>query len=89
MNTSLWSRIAIAITQTTGDTFTTRRENPVGGGCINAAHVLENDAGLRYFVKLNAAARLDMFAAEAQGLEEISAPRHQSTGAGVLRHSGR
>lgn len=70
MNTTLWSRIAADITQTTGEVFTARREQSVGGGCINAAHVLEDD-DRRYFVKLNGAARLDMFAAEAQGLEEI------------------
>jgi fructosamine-3-kinase len=70
MNITLWSRIAADITQATGEVFTARREQSVGGGCVNAAHVLEDD-GRRYFVKLNAAARLDMFAAEAQGLEEI------------------
>jgi len=70
MNTTLWARIAADITQTTGEVFTARREQSVGGGCINAAHVLEDD-DRRYFVKLNDAARLDMFAAEAQGLEEI------------------
>ncbi len=71
MNTPLWSRIAADITQTTGEVFTARREYAVGGGCINTAHILEDD-GRRYFVKLNAAARLDMFMAEAQGLEEIT-----------------
>ncbi len=70
MNTALWSRIAADITQTTGETFSVRRDNAVGGGCINATHVIEDD-GRRFFVKLNAATLLDMFAAEAQGLEEI------------------
>jgi protein-ribulosamine 3-kinase len=70
MNPTHWSCIAADITRATGKTFTVRRDNSVGGGCINAAHVLEDD-GQRYFVKLNSATRLDMFAAEAQGLEEI------------------
>ncbi len=70
MHTILRSRIATAITQATGAPFNARREQSVGGGCINTAHVLE-DGDRRYFVKLNTAARLDMFAAEAQGLEEI------------------
>lgn len=71
MNTTLWSRIAADISQVTGAVFTARHQQPVGGGCINAAHVLE-DGSRRYFVKLNAAARLDMFSAEAQGLQEIN-----------------
>ena len=70
MNNALWSCIAADITQSTGEVFTARHANAVGGGCINATYVLD-DEGRRYFVKLNAAARRAMFAAEAQGLEEI------------------
>lgn len=70
MNSTLWSHIAADITQTTGTAFTARREHAVGGGCINAAHVLEDD-GRRYFVKLNAATQIAMFTAETQGLAEI------------------
>jgi len=46
----------------------------VGGGCINAAIVLEGN-GQRYFVKLNDAVRLAMFDAEAAGLKEIAGAR--------------
>jgi fructosamine-3-kinase len=44
----------------------------VGGGCINEAVCLEGD-GRRYFVKLNTADRLDMFEAEAAGLDVLHA----------------
>lgn len=70
MNQRLWSKIAVNISASTGTVFTARREQSVGGGCINTAHVLEDD-GRRYFVKLNVAARLAMFTAEALGLAEI------------------
>lgn len=70
MNTLLWSGIAADIGRATGVAFTVRRERSVGGGCINAAHIIE-DHDRRYFVKLNTAAQLAMFEAEAQGLEEI------------------
>ncbi len=67
---SLWNQIATRITDATGTTFRLSGTHSVGGGCINATEVLEGD-GRRYFVKLNDAARLDMFEAEAAGLQEI------------------
>ncbi|HLF38682.1 MAG TPA: fructosamine kinase family protein, partial [Burkholderiales bacterium] len=42
-----------------------------GGGCINESHVIRGQ-GRAFFVKLNAPARADMFAAEAEGLAEIA-----------------
>ena len=66
----LWTQIATRITDATGTTFRLSGTHSVGGGCINATEVLEGD-GRRYFVKLNDAARLDMFEAEAAGLQEI------------------
>jgi fructosamine-3-kinase len=65
--------IADHITAATGRPFAVEREHSVGGGCINSAVVLEGD-GRRYFVKLNDASRVDMFEAEAAGLEELAAP---------------
>jgi len=60
--------------------------SPVGGGCINDAHVVTTDQG-RYFVKYNHARRYPgMFEAEARGLEvlknaaELSVPGVIGTG---------
>ncbi|TVR42404.1 MAG: hypothetical protein EA394_03555 [Bacteroidia bacterium] len=46
--------------------------SPVGGGCINDAHLVETDAGV-FFVKYNDTNRYPgMFAAEAAGLEMLA-----------------
>lgn len=66
----LQETIARAITKSTGKTFRPETRRSLAGGCINSTEVLQGD-GQRYFVKLNAAARLDMFEAEADGLDEI------------------
>jgi len=66
----LWTQIATRISDATGTPFRLRGTHSVGGGCINATEVLEGD-DRRYFVKLNDAAQLDMFEAEAAGLQEI------------------
>lgn len=43
----------------------------IGGGCINTAYkIIANDQA--FFVKLNQPERVDMFAAEAQGLSEMA-----------------
>jgi fructosamine-3-kinase len=68
--TAAWAE---AITRATGAPFAPRHHQAAGGGCINAAHVLAGADGRRYFVKQNAADRLDMFEAEAAGLAEILA----------------
>lgn len=68
---SLVSAIAASISSATGEPFRCLNERALGGGCINQAQVLEG-AGRRYFVKLNRAARRDMFEAEAAGLQEIA-----------------
>jgi protein-ribulosamine 3-kinase len=62
--------VAAAVCKATGRAFSIEESRSLGGGCINAAHVIEGD-GQRYFVKTNDAARVAMFAAEAAGLEEI------------------
>ncbi|MGB5606002.1 MAG: fructosamine kinase family protein [Gammaproteobacteria bacterium] len=67
---SLWETIATDIHAATGKQAAPGRQDPVGGGCINRAVRLHyGDAS--YFVKLNSAGQLDMFAAEAQGLQEL------------------
>jgi fructosamine-3-kinase len=73
----LWSVIAQHIAATTDRSFRAGAPCPVGGGCINTAYVLAGQ-GQRFFVKLNRAARIAMFEAEAAGLQELRA-------AGALR----
>lgn len=81
----LWESIADHIRAAEGNDFTPRERQAVGGGCINQAYTLGDD-GRRYFVKLNDAARLAMFEAEAAGLAELRAaeairvPRPVATG---------
>ncbi|MCE5180702.1 MAG: fructosamine kinase family protein [Betaproteobacteria bacterium] len=70
----MWQRISKEISATTGETFHARTGRPVGGGCINAAYLVE-DGARRFLVKINQASNLAMFEAEAEGLNEISATR--------------
>lgn len=75
MNRSnIWTRLANHVTQVIGQTFEAKERRPVGGGCISQAFVVSDDQRT-YFVKLNDAAKLAMFEAEAGGLNEI----HQTT----------
>ncbi len=67
-----WNLIAAHIASANGVPFAHARQRSVAGGSINAAHVLEG-GGAAYFVKLNDARLLDMFEAEAAGLEEMRA----------------
>ena len=66
----IWKTVAQRISAATGAVFEARSQEAVGGGCINRATVLR-DGDRRYFVKLNDAARRDMFEAEAEGLKDI------------------
>ena len=66
-----WAEIAQQIGQATGQPFRIRRHDGAGGGCINEAYVLHGADGRRYFIKLNDARKAGMFAAEAEGLQEI------------------
>ncbi|MFA7632159.1 MAG: fructosamine kinase family protein [Thiohalomonadaceae bacterium] len=74
MMPKLWQTIAADISAAQGTRFVPRHQYSVSGGCINAAHVLD-DGKQRWFVKLNDAARLDMFVAEAAGLRELAAAK--------------
>lgn len=67
----LWADIAASITSATGRVLEIKRRTVVGGGCINTAYRIDGGAN-SYFGKLNTADKLDMFAAEADGLEEIA-----------------
>ena len=66
----MWKTIAAHISQVTGEPFNGTDSRSVGGGCINRASTL-SDGKRTYFVKLNQAAQIEMFAAEALGLQQI------------------
>jgi protein-ribulosamine 3-kinase len=71
MNT-FWMALAQRIGATTGQPFAIRQRQPVGGGCIHQAWRV-GDGDRTYFVKLDEAARLPLFEAEAAGLAELAA----------------
>lgn len=68
----MWNEIARQIEAATGELFGPVEHIPVGGGCINTAYRI-GDGQRSFFVKLNAPELADMFAAEAEGLQEIAA----------------
>jgi len=68
---SLWPAISAHIAAATGAPFQPRSPRNLGGGCINAAYVLE-DGRRRFFVKTNEADRLGMFEVEARGLDALA-----------------
>jgi protein-ribulosamine 3-kinase len=67
----MFEAIAREISRVTGRPFRPESRQSVAGGCISASAMLQG-GGCRYFIKLNEARRLDMFAAEAAGLSEIT-----------------
>ncbi|HSM98723.1 MAG TPA: fructosamine kinase family protein [Gallionella sp.] len=73
MNLKLLAHLSTAISDATHRPFELRGSTPVGGGSINEAYRLEGTDGARYFLKLNHAQHLPMFAAEAEGLCAIAA----------------
>jgi protein-ribulosamine 3-kinase len=68
---SLWESVADEVARATGSGFRIDARQPVGGGSISTAYLLEG-GGRRYFVKLNTSARAAMFEAESEGLREIA-----------------
>src|SRR3989338_3183412 len=72
VNPELLSNLSAAIRDATQRPFEVRDAIPVGGGSIIQAYRLEGTDGSRYFVKLNDARHLPMFAADAQGLNAIA-----------------
>jgi fructosamine-3-kinase len=68
---NIWQEIEQSLSATTGGRLHLQSPRSVGGGDINQAYRVESAQG-PFFVKLNDADRLDMFAAEAEGLEELS-----------------
>ncbi len=69
---SFWSEISRHIEAATGHPFSVETTQGIGGGCINSAWRVRGD-GVGYFVKTNAAEKLEMFEAEAEGLMAIAA----------------
>jgi len=67
---SLWENIANDIGAATGISAQLQQQGSVGGGCINQAQRIRY-GDTDYFVKLNTAGMLDMFAAEAAGLDAL------------------
>jgi protein-ribulosamine 3-kinase len=67
---SPWSEIERAIGAASGAPFAIESRSGAGGGCINECHVVRG-RGRVFFAKLNAPDRIEMFAAEAAGLEEL------------------
>ena len=67
---SIWGTIQTDIENTTGVKASLDQQGSVGGGCINQA-VRVQYGDVAYFVKLNSASKVDMFAAEAEGLLEL------------------
>lgn len=65
-----WDEIWSHVQSTLSKPFAGRELTSVGGGCINACYVA-SDGAQKFFIKLNDAARADMFSAEAEGLLEI------------------
>jgi len=66
-----WNIITAHIHRASGVPFQVRHERAISGGCINRAHRI-SDGQRTFFVKLNGAARLAMFEAEAAGLRELA-----------------
>lgn len=67
----MWTEIANRISEVTGEKFEIDRHRSVGGGCINRGYVITNSNDSTYFVKLNQASLVEMFAAEALGLQQM------------------
>ena len=70
----MWAEITREISQNTGSEFELTDYHLVGGGCINQTYRISGN-GSAYFVKLNQASAVEMFASEARGLEQMFATK--------------
>ena len=75
---SIWDVVEKKISSATGQSFQLKKHVAIGGGSINQASRIEGvftadgeNKASSFFIKFNEKNRLDMFAAEAAGLEEI------------------
>jgi len=71
MDSELQSQLAAWLSERTQSPFRIERATAAQGGCIHQACVVEG-GGRSYFVKVNAAAKLDVFEAEADALDAIA-----------------
>ena len=67
-----WQSIVQHIEQTTGQVFSVKQQQSMGGGSINDAFLLTGDDEKQYFVKTNLSGQQAMFEAEAKGLQEMA-----------------
>ena len=70
----MWKQIEKTISGYLAHPFRIKSKSSVGGGCINSAFRISSDEE-EYFVKLNSADQLEMFIAEAEGLQEMAKAR--------------
>jgi fructosamine-3-kinase len=70
LGANLWPHIAAQIQQFANISLTDSTCRSIGGGCINQTYQFA-DSSHRFFVKLNQAAQVGMFEAEAFGLRQI------------------
>lgn len=68
----MWTQIAQHISQATQQEFQIENQRSVSGGCINQGYSLVG-GNITYFVKINQASQVGMFAAEALALKQMSA----------------
>ncbi len=71
VNNAEWQHIAKQIEQAIDQPFIIADIQPVSGGCINSAYLLQSKNS-SYFIKLNQANLIAMFEAEYSGLEEMA-----------------
>lgn len=71
---NLWAALEQHIHAVTGQPFIIHQRQPLSGGCINQAWRI-SDNRRTFFVKVNTAASLPLFEAEAAGLAELAATR--------------
>ncbi len=70
-----WQFIIQHIEQTSGQSFSVKQWQSVGGGSINQAFLLTGENGVQYFVKTNSTGQKPMFEAEARGLQALAASK--------------
>jgi fructosamine-3-kinase len=68
----MWNEIAQEISKVTKEKFEIGDRRSVSGGCINQGYKVTGN-GKSYFVKINQASKVEMFAAEGLGLEQMLA----------------
>jgi fructosamine-3-kinase len=69
-NQTMWTKIDADISQVTGEKFENQNRRSLSGGCINQGYAVSS-GDRTYFVKVNQAAQIAMFEAEALGLQEM------------------